>query len=71
MGHTETETNSCGAIANQQNEAHAIYVKPGKTPVFYRETFVRSYERSAAWKKSGSLERIYLDEDEIEYRRLK
>src|SRR2546422_7267099 len=71
FGATEPETYTCGAVSDQRSEAYLIYAKPGKTPVFYSETFVQDCKRNAPWRKSGTLRRIFLKESEIEYQRLK
>ena len=70
FGHTTTYSDDCGKGGKTcKSEAYRLSVKPGKTPVFYREAFVGkgAGNGAASWKKSEALKPISLEEDEIEY----
>lgn len=70
LGSTMTGSDDCGANENNcRTEAHRIFVKAGKAPVFFKETFTGKSGRSAkdSWKKSGAPKEIPLQNDETEY----
>ena len=70
LDRTDTFSDDCGATEkNCKKQANRISVKAGKTPAYYREIFVSA--ASGAWRKSGLLAPITLEEDKIEYQLLK
>lgn len=71
LGQTETSSDSCGARVSIGSEAYALFAKRGRTPVFYRDAFVRSCKSNAKWRKSETLKLISLYEDATEYQRVK
>lgn len=71
FGQSATYSDSCGATSASGAEAYALYAKPGTLPVFYRAAFERSCKRNAKWRKSATLGRLSLEEDTIEYQRIR
>ena len=74
LGQTGTLSDDCGTNETScKMTANRISVKVGSPPAFYREVFVDHGARSGAgaWKKSGGLAPISLDQDKIEYELLK
>ena len=71
LGQSETLSDSCGADSPSGSEAHALYAKPGRTPVFYRTAFAKSCKRNAKWRKSENLRVASLEENSINYQRIK
>lgn len=71
IGHTDTYADNCGIENATGAEAYRLYAKVGKTPVFYREAFMTTCTGDDPWKKSGAIEQIVLQqEDLIEYLRI-
>ncbi len=71
LGQTETMSDRCGVSDNESSDAYVIFARPGKIPVFYRETFTESCKRNARWRKSAALKTVSLDANDVEYHRLK
>lgn len=73
FGQTETYSDNCGVgEKNGKAEACRLFVKVGKTPVFYREAFVnKGVCDGGTWTKSGTPGQISLKEDETEYQFIK
>ena len=64
-------SDNCGANENQcAAQAVRLSAEPAKTPLFYREDFV---DKGAAgtWKRSKARARTTLEEDNVEYRRIR
>jgi hypothetical protein len=70
IGHTDTYADNCGIEHATGAEASRLYARVGKTPVFYRETFMTTCTGDDPWKKSGAIEQIVLQGDLIEYLRI-
>lgn len=69
FGRTGVFSDNCGANEKKcKVEAQRLSVMPGKTPVFYRETFAGGEGGGKdGWKKSGALKPVTLENDEQEY----
>ena len=69
FGQTETYSDNCGVgEKNGKAEACRLFVKVGKTPVFYREAFVnKGVCDGGTWTKSGTPRQISLKEDETDW----
>jgi hypothetical protein len=67
LGHVNTFSDNCGADENHCTvRASRIWVKPGKRPAFFRETFVHDGDGGPP-KKAGALAPITLENDDTEY----
>ncbi len=70
FGRTRTYSDNRGADENNgKARAYRLSAQTGKDTVFFREAFIdtRIGEGSGAWKETGSLKRISLENDETDY----
>ena len=67
LGVADAYEDDCGVAERCRMTAYKISVRPGPSPVFYREAFSRRNER---WTKTGGPARFSLREDGGDYRLL-
>ena len=67
FGIADVYEDDCGAKDPCKTITHKILVKPGQTPIFYRETYRMKNKR---WTKVGSAVRYSLRKDESSYKLL-
>ena len=71
FGRSETYHNDCDTDYASGTEAVVLSAKAGKESVFYRQTFHQGCAEGDPWRQSGARRQVDLDEDGIEYRRIK
>ena len=70
FGFTEVLSDSCGVNDKAGADAYRVLVKKGPAPEFYREQFRRGcYQK--AWRRVKANTKISMDDDGVEYLRLK
>jgi hypothetical protein len=73
FGQTGTYEDNCGMVERGgKSTAYRLLVRPGATPLFYKEAFVsRGCNNSNKWTKLGTVKRVSMEEDGITYRIVK
>jgi hypothetical protein len=66
-GIADVYEDDCGVRDECEMTAYKISVKPGPTPIFYRETYRKKNER---WTKAGNATQYALRKNEGRYRLL-
>ncbi|HEX8141058.1 MAG TPA: hypothetical protein VF553_00575 [Pyrinomonadaceae bacterium] len=64
FGIADVYEDNCGAVEQCETNAYKISVKPGPTPIFYREAFRQRNER---WTRAGNAARYRLRPNESSY----
>ena len=71
FGQTATLSDDCGAKETGcVATAWRIWAKAGARPAFFKDAFVTPGAGARAWRKTGALSPIQLDEDAVEYEAL-
>ena len=70
FGFTEVLSDSCGNNEKAGADAYRVLVRKGIQPEFYREQFRRGCNQKA-WRRIRAAAKIAMDNEGVEYRRLK
>ncbi len=71
FGRTRTVEDACEAAPAGPKKAYRLFAKAGTPPLFFLEAFQKGCTGAKRWAKTRAIKQVALDEDEVEYVRLK
>lgn len=71
FGRARTVEDACEASPAGPRQAYRLFAKPGSRPLFFLEAFQKPCSGAKRWAKTRAIKQITLEEDEVDYVRLK